>query len=82
VESIVPFRNQPYSPDTLAMMDRVLKNCEAVLVEGRSLDETTVAGIRERCARIILGAVSEGQQDSEVLKLMVLADFRRGDDAS
>ena len=73
----MPFRNQNYTPDTLSMMYRVLDECVAIVLEGQPVpDLATLQGIRNRFARIILGAVADGELDPETLKQIVLNDFR------
>ena len=73
----MPFRNQNYPPDTLSMMYRVLDECVAIVLEGQPVpDPATLQGIRNRFARIILGAVADGELDPEALKQIVLNDFR------
>ena len=68
----MPFRRQLYPPEIVSMMYRVLDECMAEIVDGRTLDLVTVGGINTRCAQIILGAVVEGEQNPEVLKQIVL----------
>ena len=73
----MPFRNQNYPPDTLSMMYRVLDECVAIVLEAQPVpDPATLQGIRNRFARIILGAVADGELDPEALKQIVLNDFR------
>jgi hypothetical protein len=78
-ERIVPFREQPYPPETLAMMYRVLDECVDSLVDGHKLDPSTLDGIRLRFAQLILGAVADGENDPETLKRIVLREFNRTD---
>ena len=73
----MPFRNQNYPPDTLSMMYRVLDECVAIVLEGQPVpDPAMLQGIRNRFARIILGAVADGELNPEALKQIVLNDFR------
>ena len=73
----MPFRNQNYPPDTLSMMYRVLDECVAIVLEGQPVpDPAMLQGIRNRFARIILGAVADGELDPEALKQIVLNDVR------
>jgi hypothetical protein len=73
----VPFRNEPYPPETLAIMYRVLDECVADIVGGQAVDEIRLRGISMQCAQILLGAVAQGEQDPERLKLIVLQMVRR-----
>ena len=72
----MPFRDQHYSPETLAMMHRVLDECVDSLVDGHKPDPSTLNGIRLRFAQLILSAVADGENDPESLKLIVLQEFR------
>jgi hypothetical protein len=74
----MPFRNEHYPPETLAMMYRVLDECVAEIVGTQAIDQITLGGIRMRCAQILLGAVAEGEQDPERLKHIVRQNVRPG----
>ena len=57
----MPFHNQDYSPEKLAMMYGVLDGCVAIAVDGDpDLDATTLQDVRMRLAEIIRGAAAAG----------------------
>ena len=74
----MPFRNQDYSPEKLAMMYGLLDECVAIAVRGDpDPDETTLQDVRMRLAEIILGAAAAGVEDPAMLKQIALRDFAR-----
>ncbi len=74
----MPFQGVHYPPETVAIMSRVLDECMATLVNGHPADPTTLEGVRVRCAQIILGAVADGEDDPEALKLIVFQQIASG----
>jgi hypothetical protein len=76
----MPFRDQHFAPETLAMMYRVLDECMETLIDGHQPDPATLKGIRFRLAQLILAAVTDGEKDPEALKLIALQKFRYSTD--
>jgi hypothetical protein len=74
----MPFGNQHYPPETLAMMSRVLDECVGIEFGGQlAPDPIMVEGVRMRFAQIILGAVASGEMDPIALKKRVLIEAGR-----
>ena len=74
----MPFRNQDYSPEKLAMMYGLLDECVAIAVEGDpDPDERTLQEVRMKLAELILGAAAAGMEDPTMLKQIALRDFLR-----
>ena len=73
----VPFREQHYSPEKLAMINGVLDECITLLIRSHpNPDMQTLEGMRYRLAQIIRGAVAAGVDDPLELKQITLREFR------